>query len=435
MQQVLHQDSAAYLSIVMDQHATTLYIGGRQIVGSIMQQFEIAIVGGGLAGLVAALALGRTGRKVGLLAADVPQSDARTTALMDQSVRYLERLGIWDLIAPSTAPLSVMQILDGTKRLLRAPPAHFRAMDISLAAFGYNIPNKALMDVLAQAVEGERNVTRIPAGVTSLAVQADKITLSLAEGDMVEADFVIGADGRNSITREAAGISVRRWSYPQSAVVLNFSHALPHGNVSTEFHTETGPFTQVPLPGRRSSLVWVVRPEEATRLTALSSAELSDAVENRMQSILGKVTVDSAPQAWPLSSMLAERFGAGRVALIGEAAHAFPPIGAQGLNLSLRDSMTLADLLSGMNGKPVASNAGDRYDRRRRVDVVSRAASVDLLNRSLLTDFLPVQMMRATGLHVLNAVPPLRNVLMQEGVEPGRAIKDFMQGLRRHSLR
>ena len=127
--------------------------------------------------------------------------------------------------------------------------------------------------------------------------------------------------------------------------------------------------------------------------------------------------------------------GAGRVALVGEAAHAFPPIGAQGLNLSLRDSMTLADLLSGMSGKHISGDAGDRYNRRRRLDVTSRAASVDLLNRSLLTDFLPVQMLRAAGLHVLAAVPPLRNALMQEGVEPGRAFKSFFQGLRRSGMR
>ncbi|WJH39927.1 UbiH/UbiF family hydroxylase [Aliirhizobium terrae] len=394
-----------------------------------MQHYEIAIVGGGLAGLVAALALGRTGRKVCLIAAKPPHEDTRTTALMDQSVRYLERLGVWDAIAPSTAALSVMQILDGTTRLLRAPPAQFRATDIGLTAFGYNMPNTALAAVLNDALAAEPNVTRIERNAESVAVQTDKVTISIAEGDVIEVDFVIGADGRNSITREAAGVGVRKWSYEQSAVVLNFNHALPHGNVSTEFHTESGPFTQVPLPGRRSSLVWVVRPEEAARLVTLSPEELSTAVETRMQSILGKVTVEGKARAWPLSSMMAERFGSGRAAFIGEAAHAFPPIGAQGLNLSLRDSMTLADLLSAVRDRPIAADAGDRYNRRRKPDVMSRTVSVDLLNRSLLTDFLPVQMVRAAGMHVLNAIPPLRNALMQEGVEPGRGLKNFVRSL------
>jgi 2-octaprenyl-6-methoxyphenol hydroxylase len=393
-----------------------------------MQHYEIAIVGGGLAGLVAALALGRTGRKVCLIAAAPKHDDTRTTALMDQSVRYLERLGVWEKIAPSTAPLAVMQIIDGTSRLLRAPPAQFRSMDIDLAAFGYNIPNKALAEVLDAALAAEPNVTRLPDNAASVAVQSDKVTISVAGGDVVEADFVIGADGRNSITREAAAIGVRKWTYQQSAIVLNFAHALPHGDVSTEFHTESGPFTQVPLPGLRSSLVWVVRPQEAARLVALPTEELSAIVETRMQSILGKIEVEGKAHSWPLSSMMAERFGSGRVALIGEAAHAFPPIGAQGLNLSLRDSMTLAELLSAVRDRPITADAGDRYNARRRADIMSRTLSVDILNRSLLTDFLPVQMVRAAGLHVLNAVPPLRNALMQEGVEPGRGIKNFVKG-------
>lgn len=394
-----------------------------------MQHYEIAIVGGGLAGQVAALALARAGRKVCLVAASLKHDDGRTTALMDQSVRYLECLGVWDRIAPSSAALSVMQILDGTNRLLRAPPAQFRASDIGLHAFGYNIPNKALAEVLDNALATEPNLTRIETNVESVALQADRVTISIAGGDVIEADFIIGADGRKSITREAAGIDVRKWSYEQSALVLNFAHTLAHGNVSTEFHTESGPFTQVPLPGSRSSLVWVVRPEEASRLTSLPTEELSKIVEARMQSILGKVTVEGQAQAWPLSSMMAERFGVGRVALIGEAAHAFPPIGAQGLNLSLRDSMTLAELLSGQRDRPIPADAGDRYNRRRKPDVMSRTFSVDLLNRSLLTDLIPVQMVRAAGMHVLNAVSPLRNALMQEGVEPGRSLKNFVRGL------
>ena len=394
-----------------------------------MQHYEIAIIGGGLAGQVAALALGRAGRKVCLVAAAPKHDDGRTTALMDQSVRYLERLGVWEKIAPATAALSVMQILDGTNRLLRAPPAQFRASDIGLHAFGYNIPNKALAEVLDGALAAEPNLTRIETNVETVAITADKVTIAIDGGEVIEADFVIGADGRKSITREAAGIDVRKWSYRQSAVVLNFAHTLPHGNVSTEFHTESGPFTQVPLPGSRSSLVWVVRPEEAAQLTNLPTEELSAIVEARMQSILGKVTVEGKAQAWPLSSMMAERFGAGRVALIGEAAHAFPPIGAQGLNLSLRDSMTLADLLSAQHDQPIPADAGDRYHRRRRPDVMSRTFSVDLLNRSLLTDLIPVQMVRAAGMHVLNAVSPLRNALMHEGVEPGRSLKNFVREL------
>lgn len=400
-----------------------------------MQHFEIAVVGGGLAGSVAALALARAGRKVAMIAPSSAKTDERTTALMDHSIRFLERLGVWEDIAPSAAPLSVMQIVDGTKRLLRAPTAQFRAQDVGLYAFGYNIPNRALSETLDAAVAAERNVTNVAQTVEIFDFSAERVMLTLSDGTIASADFVVGADGRQSKARETAGIGVRRWSYPQSAVVLNFAHTLPHGNVSTEVHTENGPFTQVPLPGLRSSLVWVVNPDEARRLVELPTEELSRLVEDRMQSMLGKVTVEGKAQAWPLSSLMAERFGKGRLALIGEAAHAFPPIGAQGLNLSLRDIIALSDLLAATGDRPVPADAGDRFNRRRGPDIVSRTVGVDLLNRSLLSDFLPVQMLRAAGLHILTYAPPLRNLLMREGIEPGRGLRAVVDALRKEIRR
>lgn len=401
-----------------------------------MQHFEIAVVGGGLAGSIAALALARAGRKVALVTPAAEKPDERTTALMDQSIRFLERLGIWDDIAPSAAALSTMQIIDGTKRLLRAPTAQFKAQDVGIHAFGYNIPNRALTTVLDAAVTAETNVTRIDHAVQTLDYTDERVTITLADGAVLTVDFVIGADGRRSMTREAAGIGTRNWSYPQSAIVLNFSHRLPHGNVSTEFHTETGPFTQVPLPGTRSSLVWVVKPPEAQHLLALSVEDLSRQVEDRMQSILGKVTVEDTPQAWPLSGLMADRFGTGRLALIGEAAHAFPPIGAQGLNLSLRDIIALQEQLAATGTeRPIPADAGDRFHRRRRADIMSRTFGVDLLNRSLLSDFLPVQMLRAAGLQILTKAPPLRNLVMQEGVEPGRGFRAIFETLRKEIRR
>lgn len=400
-----------------------------------MQHFEIAVVGGGLSGSVAALALARAGRKVALIAPPSEKTDERTTALMDQSIRFLERLGVWEDIAASAAPLSMMQIIDGTKRLLRAPTAQFRAQDVGLYAFGYNIPNRALSETLDAAVAAEPNISRIAQNVETFDFSAERAMLTLSDGASIGADFVAAADGRNSKARETAGIGVRRWSYPQSAVVLNFAHSVPHGNISTEFHTESGPFTQVPLPGLRSSLVWVVKPDEARRLVELPTGELSRLVENRMQSVLGKVTVEGTAQAWPLSSLMAERFGKGRLALIGEAAHAFPPIGAQGLNLSLRDIIAVSELLVATSDRAIAADAGDRFSRRRGPDIVSRTVGVDLLNRSLLSDFLPVQMLRAAGLHILTYAPPLRNLLMREGIEPGRGLRAVVDALRKEIRR
>lgn len=393
-------------------------------------EFDIAVIGAGPAGQIAAIAMARGGRRVVLVGPEPDGSDRRTTALMDQSLAMMERLGLWQDLKAQAAPLAVMQIIDGTKRLLRAPTVAFRSAEISLDAFGYNIPNAALVSALAASVAAEPLITRKAVAAETIHIGTDAVTIGFDGGEVLTAAFAIGADGRRSKTRDSAGVGVKTWSYPQTAVVMNFAHTLPHQNISTEFHTESGPFTQVPLPGLRSSLVWVVTPKEADRLTSLSTEQLSGEVEARMQSMLGKVTVEDGVQAWPLSGMTARQYGKGRSAFIGEAGHAFPPIGAQGLNLSLRDIAVLEDILIDRGSTAIAADSGDRFDRKRRLDIASRTASVDLLNRSLLSGLLPVQMLRAAGLQVLASVPPLRNLVMQEGVAPGRGLKNLPSLLR-----
>lgn len=399
-----------------------------------MRQFDIAIVGAGLAGSLAALALADLGARVALIAPPARASDGRTTALMDQSIAFLKTLGLWDAIIGHAAPLETMQILDGTARLLRAPPVAFRASEVGLDAFGYNIPNTPFLAALDARIAAESRIERVTSGVTAANAFEQGVELTLEDGERVMAGLVVGADGRKSKIRDSAGIGVRAWSYPQSALVLNFSHERPHGDVSTEFHTESGPFTQVPLPGRRSSLVWVLPPKEAARLRELSDADLSRAVEARMQSMLGKVVVEGGAQSFPLSGMTADHFGKGRFTLVGEAAHAFPPIGAQGLNLSLRDIMALKDILQGIEPANYAE-IGARFDRRRQADIRSRTLSVDLLNRSLLSDFLPVQFLRSAGLHLLSALGPLRSIVMREGIEPLGSLKAFRDSLRERVAR
>jgi 2-octaprenyl-6-methoxyphenol hydroxylase len=399
-----------------------------------MRQFDIAVVGAGLAGNLAALALADSGRSVALIAPPARAVDGRTTALMDQSIAFLGTLGLWDEIARHAAALETMQILDGTARLLRAPPVAFRSSEVGLAAFGYNIPNAPFLEVLDARIAATDAIIRVESGVTAANAFETGVELVLDNGERIMASLVIGADGRKSKIRESAAIGVKAWSYPQAALVLNFSHERPHGNVSTEFHTESGPFTQVPLPGRRSSLVWVLPPQEAARLRALPLAELSRAVEERMQSMLGSVSVEGGVQSFPLSGMTAERFGKGRIALVGEAAHAFPPIGAQGLNLSLRDIMALRELVADRAPADFA-DIGERFDRKRQADIRSRTLSVDLLNRSLLSDFLPVQFLRSAGLHLLSALGPLRSIVMREGIEPLGSLKAFRNGLRERIAR
>ncbi|MFM2281635.1 MAG: hypothetical protein RLZZ444_3866 [Pseudomonadota bacterium] len=396
-----------------------------------MQKFEVVIAGAGLAGSIAGLAFARAGFNTAIVAPEDKRLDRRTTALMDQSLAFLDRLGLWQDVKPHAAALATMQIIDGTNRLLRAPTVAFRASEIGLDAFGYNIPNAPFLAVLAAAMEAEPNLSVIHDSVGTVALENDLARLTLASGEVLEAGLVVGADGRNSLVRRSAGIEMRRHDYPQTAVVLNFNHERPHGDVSTEFHTPTGPFTQVPLAPTRSSLVWVVKPDEARALMDMTAEALGRRIEERMQSMLGKVTVEEGWQAWPLSAMTANRFGRGASVLIGEAAHVFPPIGAQGLNLSLRDIEKAVDLATKARLAGRLLTIGDEYDRARRTDVVSRTVSIDLLNRSLLSDFLPVQMLRAAGLQLLATISPLRHAVMQEGVAPGRALRGFPDFLRK----
>jgi 2-octaprenyl-6-methoxyphenol hydroxylase len=245
------------------------------------------------------------------------------------------------------------------------------------------------------------------------------------------ARLLIGADGRNSPSRAAARIDSETRSYPQSALTLSFTHGRPHRDISTEFHTPHGPFTLVPLPGNRSSLVWVLPPAEAETIASLSDEALSDEIERRSQSILGKIKVEPGRGLFPLTISQAKRFAAQRIALVGEAAHVIPPIGAQGLNLGLRDAAAIGELAIAAyrdNRDPGADDVLAEYDRARRADVGTRAFAIDLLNRSLLSDFLPVQSARGIGLYLLDRIGPLRRAVMREGAAPAAGQPRLMRG-------
>lgn len=380
---------------------------------------EIIVAGTGPAGLMAALALNHAGFRTVLAGPPPHLGDGRTTALMKPQLDFLERLGILASIRTDAAPLKVMRIADATARLVRSPVVTFRASEIGEEYFGLNIPNRHLLAVLAAAVDATSAIRRVEGLVRHWKPGPDRIVAEFEDGAGVSAFLAVAADGRSSPAREAAGIKVRTTSSRQSAVVLNFSHTHSHHETSTEFHTEHGPFTQVPLPGMRSSLVWVTTPQHAEELARLDDSALANLVETRMQSMLGRVTIDSRRQVYPLSSALPGRFAKDRVALVGEAAHVFPPIGAQGLNLGIRDIEGLVEIAGRHPADPGSPSALSSYDRARRPDIVARSSAVDLLNRSLLSDMLPTQLVRAAGLKLLGSAPPLRALFMREGLRTG----------------
>lgn len=391
---------------------------------------EAAVIGAGPAGLTAAVALAASGLPTAL-AGPRARPDHRTTALMMGSVLALETLGVWDRCRPHAAPLRQLRIVDDTGRLVRAPEALFEASEIGLEAFGYNIENTRLVAALEERARELPQLRRIEDEAAAVQPGADVVTIALKAGVAISAALVVGADGYRSLCRAAAGIEMRAWRYEQHALTFNIRHTRPHRDVSTEFQTATGPFTLVPLPGNRSSLVCVVDPHGADDLLRLDDAALAAEIERRSHSILGKVEVEPGRGHFPLSGETAKVFGARRIALVGEAAHRFPPIGAQGLNLGMRDAATIAELAA--QARLEGTDIGDpallaRYDRLRRLDVESRSLAVDLLNRTLLTDFLPVQGARSLGIYLLNRVGPLRRLVMREGVAPGAAQPRLMRG-------
>ena len=391
---------------------------------------DIAVVGAGPAGLFAALALAQTGLRVALIAGEGrPQHDHRTTALLGGSVLALDKLGVWPLCEGKAQPLRTMRIVDDTGRLLRAPLLECRSDEINLPAFGYNLANDDLVAALETRLASSP-VTRMAGTITSMHCQGEQVSLEGDAGLSITASLVVAADGRTSRLREWAGISVHKRDYPQVAVTLNITHRRPHHDISTEFHTQTGPFTLVPLPGNRSSVVCVVNEAEANRLISLEADELSHEMERRSHSILGKVKVEPGFGRFPLGLLTARRFAQNRIVLVGEAAHVVPPIGAQGLNLGLRDGASLLDCVQAAmaQGEDIGGvKTLDAYHHARFADIASRETAINLLNRSLLSDFLPVTALRGGGLWAMDRIGPLRRLFMREGLQPGFAVPGLMK--------
>jgi 2-octaprenyl-6-methoxyphenol hydroxylase len=399
--------------------------------------YDVAVVGGGPAGLSAAIALTQAGANTALIARRAPYADNRTTALLGASVDFLETLGVWPRCRDKAAALTTMRLVDDTGRLIRAPEVRFSCEEIGLEAFGHNIENRTLMGALEERAAESSNLTRFDDEAAAVVAEDAAVSIRTGNGTLISARLVVGADGRHSLCREAAGIEVTKRELLQSALTFNIGHSRPHRNISTEFHTPQGPCVFVPLPGDRCSVVWVTNPREAERLMALGDDELSEAAEKQAHSILGRVKVEAGRNLFPLAIERPRQFARNRIVLVGEAAHVIPPIGAQGLNLGLRDGADIADIVRealAADEDPGATAALQRYDFKRRADVLSRTLAIDLANRSLLSDLLPMQSIRAAGLHLIGSIGPLRRLAMREGLAPSWRTRPTVKETPEHDL-
>jgi 2-octaprenyl-6-methoxyphenol hydroxylase len=378
---------------------------------------KAVVVGGGLTGLAAAVAVAKAGLETVHLVPKGPP-DRRTSALMLPSVDYLTGAGLVADPAAIGHPLTQIRIIDATRRLIRAPETLFDSAEFDLPAFGWNLPNVKLAESFEAARSGLSTLSTIETTLDDLETSADGTTLKLGNGETLEADLVVGADGKKSRVRESAGFRARESGFTQAALVCDLGLERPIGGASVEFHYENGPFTLVPAGGNRANLVWIDQRDALKSAQEGSKDKLAALFREKSQRLFGAVQLLTPAHMFLLSTLTVDIAGKDGVVLVGEAAHAFPPIGAQGLNLGLRDVADLAASLAAVDltAKDFGRAVSDDYAGRRAGDLARTGTVVDALFRSLLAEFLPAQALRAGGLWALKLVPPLRKAAFDVGM-------------------
>lgn len=390
---------------------------------------DILVSGGGVAGLTAAAAFGAAGFHVVCVDPAPPVTDGaavgadlRTTAFLHPSIPVLAAAGLWDRLEPHAAALQVMRIVDAggedpEPRIVK----DFDAADLSDLPFGWNLPNWLLRrEMVARIAELPNVAFRPGTATTGMTARDSEAIVKLSDGDRVRARLVVAADGRHSTIRQALGIPVRTLRYGQKALAFAVTHPIPHRSVSTEIHRSGGPFTLVPLPDRdgqpSSAIVWMDRGAEADRLAALPVPEFEAAMNLRSCGLFGPLTLVTRRTVWPIISQVAARMQGPRTALLAEAAHVVPPIGAQGLNMSLADLRVLLDLARAEPDRIGEPKMLAAYERARHAEVQARVAGIDLLNRASMIGAQPLRDLRAGALDMLYSLAPVRRTLMRAGL-------------------
>lgn len=405
--------------------------------------FDAAIIGGGLSGLAAALALAgpavRTPLRVVLVDAGNPGArraqsfDGRASAITLASRRMFEALELWPRLAPHAQPMRDIIVTDAPLGAQSRPALlHFGEATADHQPAAWMIENHHLVAALHDAVTATSDITLRPhARVEAFDFGGAAAQLRLDGAQAVRARLVVAADGSGSPARKAAGIEVVGWSYDQSGIVTTVEHEADHNGRAEEHFLPAGPFAILPLTGRRSSLVWTEKTADALRIVALDEPEFAAELERRFGSHLGKVTPVGPRHAFPLSLHIATRFVAPRLALIGDAAHVVHPIAGLGLNLGFRDIAALAETTAeavrlGLDHGGMA--ALERYQAWRRLDTVLVACMTDGLNRLFSTDSFALRLARDLGLGIVDRVDPLKAFFVHEAAGLHRRLPKLLTG-------
>jgi len=401
-------------------------------------RFDAIIIGGGLAGGLAALALAREGFSLALVDSETPAAmreeafDGRTTALAYAAARVFRRLGLWSALEPDAEPIRDILVTDGR----RAAPGrkgfvspfhlHFDSRELENGEpLGFIVENRRLRCAIYDGLARRENVELMaPARRTATAIGKSSAEVALASGRILTAPLVIAADGRHSPLRAEAGVKVTQWTYPQVGIVATVAHERPHDGVAQELFLPAGPFAILPMTGGRSNLVWTEAKAAAPAYLALPDADFLSAIRARFGDYLGEIELAGPRWSYPLAFHLAQSFIAPRLALIGDAAHAIHPIAGQGYNLGVKDIAALVEVLADARGVGLdigAMSTLATYQRWRRFDSAMLAFGGDALVKLFSNDIAPIRLARDLGMSVVNQVPPLRRFFMrQAGADLGR---------------